>query len=69
VTEIEADAGGHAYSIRSVYFPAAELFPGLGQSMELNNPTAEPAVEAAMAKANAELIDDLRRDFPARPAG
>jgi hypothetical protein len=69
VTEIEADAGGHSYSIRSVFFPTVELFPGMGQSMELNNPTAEPAVEAAMDGANAELIDDLRRDFPARPAG
>jgi hypothetical protein len=69
VTEIEADAGGHSYSIRSVFFPTVELFPGMGQSMELNNPTAEPAVEAAMDRANAELIDDLRRDFPAHPAG
>ena len=69
VTEIEADVGGHTYSVRSVYFPDRELFPGMGQSMELNSPTAEPAVEAAMDKANAELIEDLRRDFPARPAG
>jgi hypothetical protein len=69
VTEIEAEASGHTYSIRSVFFPDRELFPGMGHSMELNDPTAEPAVEAAMEKANAELIDDLRRDFPARPAG
>jgi hypothetical protein len=69
VTEIKADAGGHSYSIRSVYFPATELFPGLGQSMELNSRAAEPAVEAAMDKANAELIADLKRDFPTSPAG
>jgi hypothetical protein len=69
VTEIEAEAGGHTYAIRSVYFPATELYPHLGQSMELNNPTAEPEVEAAMDKANAELIDDLKRDFPARSGG
>ena len=69
VTEIEADAGGHSYSIRSVYFPDRELFPGMGQSMELNDPAAEPVVEAAMDKANAELIEDLKRDFPGRPAG
>jgi hypothetical protein len=69
VTEIEAEASGHSYSIRSVFFPDRELFPGMGHSMELNDPTAEPAVEAAMEKANAELVDDLRRDFPARPAG
>jgi hypothetical protein len=68
VTEIEADAGGHTYSIRSVYFPGSELFPGLGQSMELNGPATEPDVEAAMDKANAELVEDLRRDFPIRPA-
>jgi hypothetical protein len=37
--------------------------------MELNSRAAEPAVEAAMDKANAELIADLKRDFPTSPAG